>query len=63
MRDVISETTSNPQSEIELYAAQVKATIRSLISGGMRQQARVIIEQYKQLSPNDPEIAEIENSL
>ncbi len=62
LREIIAEVTGNraQQNEMEQYAAQIKDTIRTLINGGMKQQALQLIAQYKQLCPDDTEITKLE---
>ena len=64
LREVIAAATESTQksqqNEMEQYAAQIKDTIRSLIGGGMKQQAIRLIAQYKQLCPDDTEIVQLE---
>ncbi len=65
MHDVINEASPSPApaDELAAYAAQVKTAICSMISVGMKAQAAELLEQYKQLCPDDKDIAEIEKNL
>ena len=50
----------NNSDEMEQLVIQIKQQIRLLITNGMKDQARVAIEQIKRLMPTDMELQELE---
>ncbi|MBP3857842.1 MAG: glycosyltransferase [Ruminiclostridium sp.] len=59
-KNVISEfeesVNSDPSKEMERLALKVKRNIRRLISGGDFSSAKQMLDQYRQISPDDPDI-------
>ena len=51
------------KAEMRKIGKQVKEQIRTLIDAGMKEQAKAIIGQVKQMLPGDEELMEIENLL
>lgn len=53
----------NPISEFEQLALTVKRNIINLIQSGLLKDARLLLNEYKLINPNDPEIMEIEKKI
>lgn len=51
------------QAEMRKLGKQVKEQLRVLINAGMKEQAKAIIGQVKQMLPGDEELEEMENSI
>jgi hypothetical protein len=59
MAETLSEEAPKAMSEFDTLALKIKDNIRGFISEGNVQEALKTLEAYKQLNPNDPEIAGI----
>lgn len=55
--------TQLQQVEMRKLGAQIKEQIRVLIGAGMKEQAKAVIAQVKQMLPGDQELEELEKSL
>ena len=51
------------QAEMRKLGEQVKEQLRVLINAGMKEQAKAVISQVKQMLPGDEELEEMENSI
>ena len=51
------------KAEMQKLGAQVKEQLRILINAGMKEQAKAVISQVKQMLPGDEELEEMEKSL
>ena len=52
-----------PQNEMQVLANVIKKNIRAFIAAGNMDAARKTLNDYKQIAPNDPDIAELMNEL
>ena len=54
---------AQPQNEMQTLAVTIKKNIRAFIAAGNMDAARKTLNDYKQISPNDPDIVELMNEL
>ncbi len=61
--DANANSSNVPMSEFEMLAKQVKDNIRGFIAKGDKMAAMELINSYKELNPNDPEIDVLINEI
>lgn len=59
----VTKSNSKELSEFEILANTVKNNIKELLKTNMLNEARLILNEYKQLNPNDPEILVLEKKF